>query len=226
MRITFIDEIRGVAFLFMIIHHINYFKDVSTNYKTNHSGNTIINNIGNLSRITFIILVGVGLYESYINNKNTFVEKRIYRSGVILLNAFIIYIISHCLYPEYGIKFGVLHFIGLITLLIIPLMEYPRLIAIIGILLYIFGKYIPKLNNELLDLVLGTHINYSMMDYFPLIKWTPYVFMGTFIGYLFHHPEIKLFPIDIFEKIGKNCLYLYTLHVVFLLFFYYITSTK
>jgi uncharacterized membrane protein len=222
MRITFIDEIRGLAFLFMILHHINYFKDVSTNYKTNHSDNYIINKIGNLSRITFIILVGVGLYESYINNKDTFAEKRIKRSGIILFHAFIISIISHYLYPEYGIKFGVLHFIGVITILMIPLMEYPKLLAIIGILLYIFGKYIPQLNNDLLDLIFGTNINYSMMDYFPLIKWAPYVFMGTFLGYLFHHPEIKLFPTDIFEKLGKNSLHLYTLHVIFLLLFYYI----
>jgi len=220
-RINYIDEIRGVAFLFMFIHHINYFKDVSNSYQSNYAGHDVINKIGIISRTIFIILVGVSLYESYIRDTEHYERKRIYRAVNILFHALIISIVSHLIFPNYGIKFGVLHFIGVASLISVPLVKHPKLCAVIWILLYLFGNTAQKLGNPILDTMLGTNIEYSMMmDYFPLIRWLPYVFLGIFISFLRNNPTVKLFPFTLFENIGKNSLMLYTTHITALLFLY------
>jgi uncharacterized membrane protein len=232
MRIPYIDEIRGVAFALMILHHINYFKDVSTSYKTSFASHPIIDKIGTLSRTIFIILVGVGLYESFINKKEeewSYEIKRFERSMVIIAHAIVISLTTYYFYPEYTIRFGVLHFIGVASLLCVPIVQFPIFVAILGIALYLFGDYIKfKTGFELIDLPLGLDFKYSMADYFPLIKWLPQVFFGIFLGYLLHNQDKYLFPsifdFNIFEFIGKNALNLYTFHVVGLILYYEFTK--
>jgi uncharacterized membrane protein len=232
MRIPYIDEIRGVAFTLMILHHVNYFKDVSTNYATSFASNPIINKAGILSRTIFIILVGVGLYEAYLNKKEdewSFEIKRLERSLVILANALLITLVTWCFYPEYTIRFGVLHFIGVASLLCVPLVQYPIFVAFLGIALYLFGDYITfKTGFEFIDLPLGTDFKYNMADFFPILKWLPQVFLGIFLGYLLHNQDKYLFPsifdFNIFEFIGKNALSLYTFHVIVLILYYEFTK--
>lgn len=216
MRLSFLDEIRGIAFILMIIHHVNYFKDVSSNYTTNYSSNPIISAIGTISRNIFIILVGFSLYESYLKEKNEcFYQKKIKRIMNIYFHALIITVVSHLKYPQYGIKFGVLHFIATVSLLLLPLISNPKLIMFLGVITFIFKDYFPPTNNSIIDFLLGTKINYSMMDYFPLLEWFPLVSVGVGMSYLYHNKE--LISNYFLQMIGKNCLNLYTLHVSLLL---------
>jgi uncharacterized membrane protein len=216
-RIPFIDEMRGFALILMIIQHIFYYKDVSTNYTTQYSKNHLVSTSGTISRTLFIILVGVGLYESYINYKDEekkYVDKRLNRALEILSHALLITIVSHVVYPAYGIKFGVLHFIGIASLLCIHLVKFPRVVAILGFLLLYFGNQIPQTGITIIDLMLGTNGKYFMMDYFPLIKWLPYVFMGIFVAFLYHKEDARIFQNTILENIGKKTLNIYTGHVI------------
>ena len=41
-RLFLLDNIRGIAFIFMIIHHIFYFYDVSRNYNTSYANNKFV----------------------------------------------------------------------------------------------------------------------------------------------------------------------------------------
>lgn len=218
MRLPFLDEIRGIAFILMIIHHVNYFKDVSNNFTTNYSGNPIVQATGTISRNTFIILVGYSLYESYLKEKESkFYEKKVKRIIIILFHALIISIVSHTMYPKFGIKFGVLHFIGVISLLLLPIISFPKLIMILGVITFIFKEFVPRTNINFIDFLLGTKVNYSMMDYFPILEWFPLVALGVGMSYLYNNKE--LFNNYFLQLIGKNCLNLYTLHVSLLLFY-------
>ena len=107
-RLISIDNLRGIAFIFMVIQHIPYFYDVVHNYETNYSKNIFINYSGKIARYTFIILAGVslGLFKKK-NNKN-----RIKRSLIILFHALLISIVTYILYPNYWVRFGILHFIA------------------------------------------------------------------------------------------------------------------
>jgi uncharacterized membrane protein len=70
MRYKFIDNLRGIAFLLMIIHHIFYFKDVSTNYSTSYANNIFVKSSGIVARTLFIFLVGLSLSISDNNKKS------------------------------------------------------------------------------------------------------------------------------------------------------------
>ena len=57
-RLIYIDNLRGIAFIFMIIQHIVYFYDVSNNYKTSYAKTNLIETSGTISRTLFILLAG------------------------------------------------------------------------------------------------------------------------------------------------------------------------
>ena len=66
-KLNIINEIKGIAFVLMLIHHMFYFYDVSKDYKTQYSKNTIIQICGIISRHIFILLVGINIFLQYIN---------------------------------------------------------------------------------------------------------------------------------------------------------------
>ena len=61
MRYLFIDNLRGIAFILMIIHHVFYFKDVSNEYSTSYADNIFVKSSGTIARTLFIFLVGLSL---------------------------------------------------------------------------------------------------------------------------------------------------------------------
>ena len=221
-RFIILDNLRGIAFILMIIHHIFYFYDVKNKYRTFYSNNIIIKIIGFISRNLFIFLVGYSLVYSYENNKNNFLNNRIKKSLEILAHAFFISLITYYYYPDYYIRFGVLHFIGLITLLLAFITPYYNLYYII-FFIFIVLQYIelPYFNN-FIDILLGNN-NYTSMDYFSIIKWTPVVLLGMIVKsqqYNINLPINILNDNNLLSWFGQNSLNLYTLHIVIIILFY------
>jgi uncharacterized membrane protein len=216
-----LDNLRGIAFILMIIHHIFHFYNIN-NY-TNYANSQIIETFGDISRYLFILLVGYSLVYSYENNKN-FLYNRIKRSIKILYHAAIISLITYYYYPEIFIRFGILHFIGLITLILAFIVPYKNLYYII-LLIFIILNYInlPSIN-KYVDIVLGIKNHYKMLEYYPIIKWTPIILIGMILKLLNIQLE-SLFNFDLFNKnniltlISENSLNLYTLHVIILVYF-------
>jgi uncharacterized membrane protein len=231
MRYLFIDNLRGIAFIFMIIHHIFYFKDASNNYTTSYSDNIFIKLSGIIARTLFIFLVGLSLSTTKDNknkdNKNN-LKKKIKRSGEILIHALIISFITYIYYPNHFIRFGVLHFISLASLLGSFFVD-KKILTIIFMIIFIILKPV-SVNNSFIDTITGGKINYNMMDYFPFFKWFKLVLFGLFIGqnidllkieYILKKINNKIFnKNNILTKIGQNCLHLYTFHIVLLIFIY------
>jgi uncharacterized membrane protein len=228
-RLNIIDNARGVAFILMVIHHIFYFYDVNNKYMTSLAHNEIIDNVGFIARHIFLFLTGYSLATNYsekkYKNKINFIYDRLKKSLLILAHAFAVSIITYNFYPNYYIRFGVLHFIGIITLLLSIIAPYKSLYPII----FLFSLYL-KNNidqiphyNSIIDTMLGTNITYNMIDYFPLIKFTPVVLLGmiaTFINKdIFQNMEIFNHH-NILTDIGTDTLNLYTLHIVGLILFY------
>jgi uncharacterized membrane protein len=217
-RIYLLDNVRGIAFILMFISHIFYFYDISNDYATNTSNGPITKHLGSIARTTFIILAGFSVYMSYNNNNKQSIKKRIKRSGEILAHAGFISLVSYLLYPDNFVRFGILHFIALGTLIISPLAS-STLFAIIVLLISLNIKY-PHVNN-IIDTITGSHVNYNMMDYFPLNKWLPIMLGGLIAGQNIDVNKLNIpFLKDksILTTIGQNSLNLYTGHfVVFLL---------
>ena len=103
-RYNSIDNIRGIAFIFMLIHHINYFYDVTNNYSTSYAKNIFVDFSGTIARTIFILLAGVSL--TFISKKDK-LKNRFKRSFEILCHALIITFITYLFYPKIFIRFGI-----------------------------------------------------------------------------------------------------------------------
>ena len=226
-RVYLLDNLRGLAFLFMVFQHIFYFYDLSNNYQTQTAQNIFIEYSGIIARTLFILLAGYSVYMAYnkdLNNKDLnnndkthYIKKRIKRSLEICVHAAIISGITYVLYPEFFIRFGILHFIALGTFIISLLAPY-KILSLLFLLCTIILKY-PKINT-VIDVITGTSSKYNMMDYFPLNKWLPVLTLGLVMG---QHIDITKIPspnIKLLSYLGKNSLNLYTLHIIILLVFY------
>ena len=220
-----IDIIRGIAFILMLIHHIFYFYDITHN--TSDSSHPIISNIGNISRHIFIFLTGFLLSYAYKQNSTNYIFKRVKRSLQILLAALLITIITYIYYPNKFIRFGILHFLGLSTLILAPIVPYKQLyiiILFISIILHYNINKIPSINPTI-NTILGSHIHYNMIDYFSLLNWLPLLILGMMFGSL----NINLDIFDNFDFInkpniisalGKKSLELYIIHIIILIVYY------
>lgn len=223
-RIYLLDNIRGLAFLFMIIHHVFYFYDVSNDYSTKLSQNPLVDMSGHIARNMFILLAGYSTYMAYKKytekNKSPLVE-RLKRSIEILGHAMIITFVTYMLYPDIFIRFGILHFIALGTIISTILAPY-KIVSIIVLVLCIILKY-PSVNS-FIDTITGAKSQFNAMDWFPLKSALPILLGGLIIG---QHLDINKLNGGIFKNkipfisyLGENSLNLYTIHVVGLILFF------
>ena len=176
----------------MFIYHLFSIYDI--NNGTKYSSQPIINFLGYV-RLLYIILAGVSLYLATNSKKNQsmskFLKKRCLRSYNIAIYAIILTLITFFLYPNIMIRFGVLHFIALGTLIIAPIAyinsKYITLIFfIISIILAYRRNFIPSISKSF-DVILGCgkRSPYSAMDWFPLLKFIPYLLFGLLIAQIF-----------------------------------------
>ena len=238
MEIELINQLRGIAFIFMFIYHVFIFLKIQNN--TNYLNNYFINSIGIISRNIFILLVGVSLYLSYAKSEhfNSYKKKQLERSIKIYFIAIIITIFTYYTIYDYYIVFGVLHFISISILLLHPFVNNFRILFIIlciclyynskNIFIYSQYSFINYINS-----IIGFNIYKNTIDSFTLIKWIPNIIVGIFIGYIIsntikntktnntetekkiekkienNNNNLGLYYISI---IGKNTLILYLIH--------------
>ena len=219
-RVVIIDNLRGIAFLFMVFQHLFYFYDVSTDHKTSYSKNILVDNAGLIARTMFILLAGYSISMTYKKDNKIHLKKRIKRSSEILIHGLFLTCLTFFLYPNNFIRFGILHFLALSTLLISVLAPY-KIGTVIVLIISFFAKY-PSINTYI-DTITGANAPASMMDWFPLDKWMPIILSGLVIGQNVDLSKINL-PIlefnNIITDIGKNSLNLYTIHVTVLIIVY------
>ena len=223
-RIIALDNMRGIAFIFMIIQHLFYFYDVSNFYGTDLAKHFLVDISGTIARSLFIFLAGCSLVLNYKNNKEKFKNNRFKRSFEILMHAGIVSFVSYIYYPDFFIRFGILHFISLATFLCSFIVPHSKL-YLIFIVFFLFFK--PPHVNTIIDIISGASSHYNMMDWFPVFKWIPLMIIGMYAMDNIDIKKIKSLDIDILKSeniltyLGKNSLNLYTFHVVFLIIFFY-----
>lgn len=219
-RIKIIDNLRGIAFLFMVFQHLFYFYDVSNDYQTSYSSNEIIYNSGLFARTLFIFLSGYTIYMNFDKDKKMNLEKRAKRSIEILIHGMLVTLVTYILYPKFFIRFGILHFLALGTLLASVIAPY-KILSIIVFITLLFTTYPPI--NDFIDVITGANSISYMMDWFPMKKWFPLLLAGLIFCQHFpiHKLDVPMLNFDNFiTDIGKNSLNLYTLHLIILLIFY------
>lgn len=208
-RIWELDFLRGIALILMIYFHVIFdlyeFYNVPVSY---YSG--INYYIGKTSAILFMLLSGISSSLSRSNIK---------RGLKILGIALVITLVSHLYNPDFGIKFGILHFLG-ICMLLYPLFSKLNkyLLILIGTGIIVLGRFISNISvaNDYLFPFGIYSPTFVSSDYYPLIPWLGVFLYGIALGKFLYSKKQSIIPFEIDDNpvsiIGRHTLTVYLLH--------------
>ena len=214
-RIWELDFFRGIALLLMIYFHVIF--DLSDIFGYNVDYTVGLNKLaGRMAGILFILISGISCSLSRNNFK---------RALKILAVAIGISIITHVFDPNMGIKFGILHFLGL-SILLYPLLRKLNgyLLAIIGTMILIAGNLITKINvtYDYLFILGITSNRFISADYYPLIPWLGIFIYGIILGEILYNEKKSIFRFQMKDNIimwlGRNTLLIYIIHQPIIIF--------
>lgn len=208
-RIWELDLLRGFALILMIYFHIVY--DLKEIFHYAVSYETGLNYyIGKAAGVLFIFIAGVS---STLSRSNAL------RALKILSLAVAITLVTHLYNPDMGVKFGILHFLG-VSMLTAPLAQkgHPYLLLVLGIVTLAVSPYVlalPVSHNHYFPLGLTTP-SFISADYYPLLPWYGVFLFGLAAGRAFYRKKTSLFkfslPENIISKAGSRTLVIYLLH--------------
>ena len=242
MRYVEIDIVKGIAVMCMIIFHFFYFPN-QYGFKEIKYDTTFLAVLAKIAQVIFITCVGINLYlskKTSIENKETngeYNKKMIKRIIKIALLALCMSLFTKFIFGEKYVKFGILHFIALVSLLLFKFSDNIKIIQILFIgcilLTYLSSKN-PELFNFIpkqLSFVLGFNKDYPSVDHFPILPWILLVFIGIFIGYTLKKYKIETSKSNnniskALEKIGNKSLEIYMIHWIILYLIFCIIYSK
>ena len=224
-RIYFIDELRALAFLGMVVYHTAY--DLRWLFGIRFDfGASGWNFLQKAVCCTFIVLAGI----------STRLSKNSFRHGVVVLSCGLLMTAgTYFIMPDQVIWFGILHFLGVSMMIAwafrkaiananVPLGILFSLVAFFALQgishgTVVWGKVLvpPLFYANGLTAVLGFPPKvFFSADYFPLLPWFFLFLSGCFFGKIVKE---RNFPDFFFKKhsrflcaIGSNTLVLYVLH--------------
>jgi uncharacterized membrane protein len=218
MRYIQLDFIRGVAIVLMIIFHLSFdlnnFHFISIDIYNQHSRDWFYFRMLILS--IFMLSVGISLHlthENKIDFKKVF--KRFY---MLALASSAISIASYITFPHTWIYFGVIHFVTIASLLLLPFTRLPTLALIVGTTIVILFN-IDYINMHWFfhHTASFLHLPHHTEDLVPFTPWLGIVLIGLFLG----AKRFFIFPLqknNFTTKIsflGKHSLAIYLLHQPF-----------
>lgn len=231
-----IDTVRGIAVILMIIS--NYAFALSfLNIYTVGGGQLFWLFFPRLIAGIFIFLVGVSLTISYSRvkhkTKRELYKKYFFRGLKIFGYGLIITLVTWLYLKEGFVVFGILHFIGISIILSYLFLPHRLFNFLLGIALILTGFFLYSLRFNFPWLLwLGfIPINFSSIDYFPILPWFGITLIGIAFGNLFYPNGIRRFRIfdrskSLFIKpfsfLGRNSLLIYLIHQLVLIAVLYI----
>lgn len=219
-RYAWIDALRGVVFLNMLVYHVVLFSAQYNLFNNPLVGTVVWSVYQKLIAGSFFFLVGVSLYLS--RSRGLKLKKVLIRTVQLLGAALIVTITSVFLYPNAVIIFGILHAIALFYLLGLFYLRYQCLYPLsffLGLSIIIIAQFY---QHDLFNGVgfiwtgLGTKIP-AAFDYQPFFPWFGVVLIGMSMGKIIEKyskrtvvkPNRWILSLTI---IGQHTLFLYLVH--------------
>lgn len=210
-----LDFYKNIAFINMALYHFIFnlqnFNLINYNIFTDIYG--IIWRAFILG--TFLICVGISLV--IVNNNPTSRKKPFYKKSTFLLfiASFLVTLGSYFIFPDSWIFFGVIHFIFVSKILLIPFVNRAKLSLVLGVSIILgylyFGAYNPFLSFYGVGI-----LPIKTLDMINIVPWVGIVLIGIFLG---HYPFYKKLPFShnrSLNIISKNSLLFYLLHQIIL----------
>ncbi|MFP5385634.1 MAG: heparan-alpha-glucosaminide N-acetyltransferase [Bacteriovoracia bacterium] len=206
MRAHYLDALRGMAVVWMIIFHaaydlrlFNYLKwDFSTGFW--YAFPRVI-------AFTFLFCVGLSLNYGHSPRPNwNSIKKRSLKLGV---SAFLVSLGTYILFPSQWIFFGTLHCILLGSLAGVLLVN-QRKIAGLLLVLILLGQYALGFDIKWVSSI----VQRPSMDFIPLYPWFWAILLGIMVGpYLSRIPLLqKMKPSPFLNYLGQHSLKIYLIH--------------
>ncbi len=225
-----VDFVRGTALVMMLIS--NFVTDLQ--FFLGYSEHRLFWRLFAYATASlFVSISGLSLWISHARSKKG-IRKYLLRFAKLFGLGLLITLTTYMLLEKGTIYFGVLHFLGVASLLVIPLYSLGWKNFFLAILFLLGGQIVNNIHAETLLLIpLGiTPQNFFTLDYFPIFPWFGVFLLGTAIG-AFIYPDgkrrfgIKTPKNSLIEFVcfmGRNTLKIYLLHqpifVGFLLLIY------
>ncbi|MDO8625080.1 MAG: heparan-alpha-glucosaminide N-acetyltransferase [Candidatus Diapherotrites archaeon] len=221
-RFWSIDVLRGIAVLAMVVFHFlfdyNFFAGARFDL---YSGTWFL--LGRLAAVLFVLLAGMSVVFRVQRRElepDAAAMQLILRGIFLLVLGFVITMFTLLFFPDYPVWFGVLHLLGLATILSIPLVSRPRLALIAGALLSVLGVLVSLGLLAVPRILPLFDFSFATFDYFPLLPWLGVFWIGLWAGNRFWntageswkaHPPKWLFWTRL-DWLGRHSLVIYFVH--------------
>ena len=227
-RFIWLDELRGVALISMLIYHIIFQSTVVGCVGTDVLYRPVSIFFQLVAQLLFISIAGISAYMSNNNLK---------RGIKILSCAIVITVVTYVVMPENRILFGILHFLGTMVILywlILHRLTYLPAIPMIGINgILFFILHLTKIGDKI-SIFLQSYLkslidqkwlcffglpdaNFISSDYFPIFPWIFLFLFGMFLGKYIKENEKRFLtdrkPIFWLSFIGRHTLFVYMIHI-------------
>lgn len=208
-RVWELDLLRGIALFLMIYFHTVY--DMKVIYHYNVVYEYGINYyIGKAAGVLFILSAGISCFLSRNNVR---------RAVKILAIALLITLVTHLYNPDLGVKFGILHFLG-ISILLSPVLKRisPFLLLPAGVVIILLDSWIKKIavTHDYLFPLGFYSPDFISADYYPLVPWLGVFLFGLAAGRILYPSKKSIFGFTLRRNIlttaGRNTLWVYLLH--------------
>lgn len=206
-RLQFLDGLRGLAVIWMIIFH--FFYDLRTFNIIGWDFNTgFWYGFPRVIAFTFLFCVGLSLFYSHANGfrKKAFIE----RSAKLFFAALVISVGTYVAFPNGWIYFGTLHCIFLGSILGVLFVNH-RAMAFILMVSIMFSQYV--LGYDIQWVSANITKKYSM-DFIPIYPWFWAILLGIVVAPLLKQVTIlSYFKCPRFLSwLGKHSLKIYLIH--------------
>ena len=188
--------------------------------------------------ILFLLIFGVAAYLSNSRNNPQLrpgFQKWLRRGTYLFGWGMIITLITAIFLRKEFVVFGILHLMGVGSILIYPCLSHKFFNLGLGVVFIIAGTLLSNYRFDFAWLVWLGLIpeGFCSVDYFPIIPWFGYILIGAFLGYLIYPRGVRKFRIKEYSGnpmlkslcfLGQKSLWIYLVHQPLLLIAIYIVS--